>query len=90
MLLLVDHNPNNGVKKRSNPFKKMFDDMKNLVKKDGEDNKQSSLKESKSENQESKNSKREINGKKEVKRSTREKRGNNKEQKLPKNLKKGW
>ncbi|AKB50966.1 hypothetical protein MSBRW_1713 [Methanosarcina barkeri str. Wiesmoor] len=91
---MVDNNSNsshNNPEKRKNPFKKMLDNMKNLVKKDNEDDKQSSFEASKTrKNQDSNNPKLETSETKKAKRSTRERKANTKEQKLPKKFQKGW
>lgn len=91
---MVDSNSNslhNNPEKRKNPFKKMLDNVRNLIKKDGEDNKTSSFESSKTrKNQDSNIPKLETPETKKAKRSTRERKANNKEQKLPKKFKKGW
>ncbi|HII90832.1 MAG TPA: hypothetical protein HA262_01310 [Methanosarcina sp.] len=91
---MVDNNPNgphNNPEKRKNPFKKMIDNMRNLVIKDGEDNKPSSFEAFEiGKNQDSNNKKSETSETKKAKRSTRERKSNSKEQKLPKKFKKGW
>jgi len=91
---MADNNPNsphNNPEKRKNPFKKMLDSMKNIIKKDEEDNKPSSFEASKTrKNQGSNISKLETSESKKAKRSTHERKANNKEQRLPKKFKKGW
>ncbi|MCC4765427.1 hypothetical protein FXW07_01915 [Methanosarcina sp. DH1] len=91
---MVDNNPDsphNNPEKRKNPFKKMLDNMKNLIKKDDEDNKPSSFEASKTEKNKGSNTpKLEASETKKDKRSTRERKANSKEQKLPKKFKKGW
>ncbi|AKB43653.1 MULTISPECIES: hypothetical protein [Methanosarcina] len=91
---MVDNNPDsphNNPEKRKNPFKKMLDNMKNLIKKDDEDNKPSSFEASKTEKSKGSNTpKLEASETKKDKRSTRERKANSKEQKLPKKFKKGW
>lgn len=82
--------PNNPEKK-GNIFKKILNDMKNFMKKDEEDNKPSSFEASKTgKNQDSNIPKRELSESKKAKRSTHERKANNKEKKLPKKFKKGW
>jgi hypothetical protein len=91
---MADNNPNssyNNPEKRKNPFKKMLDSMKSLVKKEEEDTKPSSFEDTKTrKNQGSNISKHETSESKKAKRSTRERKANNKEQKLPKKYQKGW
>lgn len=91
---MVDNSPissRNNPEKRINPFKKMLDGVKNFMKKDEEDNKPSSFEASKiKKNQDSNIPKLETSETKKAKRSTRERKANNKEQKLPKKFKKGW
>jgi uncharacterized protein with WD repeat len=91
---MVDNRPissHNNPEKRSNPFKKILNDVKNFMKKDEEDNKLSSFEASKTgKNQDSNLTKFETPETKEAKRSMRERKANNKEQKLPKKFKKGW
>lgn len=91
---MADNNPNsshNSPEKRKNPFKKMLDSMKSLIKKDEEDIKPSFFEEAKTRKNEGSNiSKLETSESKKDKRSTRERKANNKEQKLPKKFKKGW
>jgi hypothetical protein len=86
-------------KKRSNPFKKILDDVKKLVKKDeAEDKNLSSFEASKNEknkesNQHSGSSnipKIETPETKETERSMRAKKAKVKEEKLPKKYRKGW
>jgi len=91
---MVDNNPNsphNNPEKRKSPFKKMLDNMRNLVIKDVEDNEPSSFEAFEiGKNQDSNNQKPEMSETKKAKRSTRERKSNSKEQKLPKKFKKGW
>ena len=91
---MVDNSPissHNNPEKRSNPFKKIIDDVKNFLKKDEEDNKPSSFEASKTEKNPDLNiPKFETPETKEAKRSMRERKANNKEQKLPTKFKKGW
>ncbi len=84
-------NPHNNSEKKSNPFKKILNGVKNFMKKDEEDNKLSSFEASKiKKNQNSNIPKIETPETKKAKRSTRERKANNKEQKLPKKFKRGW
>ncbi len=80
----------NTQEKRSNPFKNMLDNVKNFMRKDTEDNKPSSFEASKTK----KNPDSNIHGfekpEKKAMRSIRERKANNKEQKLPAKFKKGW
>jgi len=91
---MVDNNPNsphNNPEKRKSPFKKMLDNMRNLVIKDVEDNEPSSFEAFEiGKNQDSNNPKPEMSETKKAKRSTSERKANSKEQKLPKKFKKGW
>lgn len=91
---MVDNNPNsqhNTSEKRKNPFKKMLDNVRNFIKKDEEDDETSSFEASKTrKNQGSNIPKLETPETKKAKRSTHERKANNKEQKLPKKFKKGW
>lgn len=81
----------NDFEKKSNPFKKIIDNVKNLMKKDGEDNKRSSFEASKTETSPDSNTQRyEAYKKREAKRTMRERRANSNEQKLPAKFKKGW
>jgi len=91
---MVDNNSissHNNPEKRSNPFKKMLNNMMNFMKKDEEDNKSPSFEESKNgKNQDSKIPKFETPETRGAKKSMSERKANKKEQKLPKKLKKGW
>ena len=98
---MVDNNPNNAnnPKKWNNPLKKVLSDVKKLMKKeDGKDTKPSSFETSKNEiNQESKQGSESSNipkfetpETKDAEKSARVRKGQIKEQKLPKKYRKGW
>jgi N-acetylmuramoyl-L-alanine amidase CwlA len=81
----------NDTEKKLNPFKKMLNDVKNFMKKDEEVNKTPSFEGPKTEKKPDSNTpKFETREKKKAKRSMRERRANNNEQKLPTKFKKGW
>lgn len=88
------HNSHKNPGKKISPFKKIFDNMKNFMKKDEEDNNPSSFEVSKTEKSPDSNileleksGKNDKSGKNE-KRSMHEKKSSKKEQKLPKKYKK--
>lgn len=91
---MVDNSPissHNNPEKRGNPFKKMLNNMKSFLKKGEEVNKPSSFEASNIEkNPDSNIPRSETCKKRKAKRSMRERRANNNEQKLPTKLKKGW
>jgi regulator of replication initiation timing len=91
---MVDNSPissHNNSEKGISPFKKMLDGVKNFLKKNDEDNKLSSFEASKiKKNQDPSIPKLETSETKKSKRSTRERKANSKEQRLPKKFKKGW
>lgn len=83
--------PHNNFEKKSNPFKKIVDNIKIFMKINGEDNKPSSFETSKTEKSPDSNIlKYEAYKKREAKRAMRERRANSNEQKLPAKFKKGW
>jgi len=99
---MADNDPNgahNNPKKKSNPFKKIFNDVKKLIVKEEEDDKRPASFEvpTKEKNKESNQqsgisniTKIETPETKEAERSMRERKGKIKEQKLPKKFRKGW
>ena len=83
--------PQGNFEKRSNPFKKIVNNVKNFMKKNGEDEKPPSFDTSKNEKSPDPNAlKYEKYKKREAKRAMRERRANSNEQKLPAKFKKGW
>lgn len=91
---MIDNSPvesHNDFEKRTNPFKKLVDNVKNFIKKNGEGNKRSSFEVSGTEKgPDSDALKYEAYKKREAKRAMRKRRANSNEQKLPAKFKKGW
>lgn len=90
---MIDNSPvesHNDFEKRSNPFKKLVDNVKNFMKKNAEDKRSSFEVSGTEKNPDSDALKYEAYKKREAKRAMRERRANSNEQKLPAKFKKGW
>jgi hypothetical protein len=99
---MVNGNPNNthdNPEKKDNQLKKIFNNVKKFIKKEGEEEKkpvsfETSKKEKNQESNQQLDSSKALKSNtpktKEAERSTRERKAKIKEQKLPKKYKKGW
>ncbi|HEY3361507.1 MAG TPA: hypothetical protein VGK06_06660 [Methanosarcina sp.] len=99
---MADHNPDsvhNNPKKRNNQLKRIFNDVKKFIKREGEEEKKpasfetSNKKKNKESDQQLESSsalKFETPKTQEAEKSIRERKAKTKEQKLPKKYRKGW